>query len=57
MRVHDLDADDAADAVDGPADRVPVDRAAVISDKPRVGADVFEVGRGPLGEQRDQLRV
>jgi hypothetical protein len=57
VRVHDLDADDAADAVDGPADRVPVDRAAVISDKPRVGADVFEVGRGPLGEQRDQLRV
>jgi hypothetical protein len=53
--VHPLDAGNGADAVDDAADRMPVNRAAVISDGPRMGADVFKVVCVPLDEQRDQL--
>jgi hypothetical protein len=51
--VHAVDAGGAADAGDGAFDDEAVERAAVIGDQAMVGADVFEVRGGPLGEQVD----
>ena len=41
------------DAVHG----VPVERAVVIGDEAALGADVVEVGGGPVGEERDEVGV
>ena len=35
----------------------PVERAVVVGDQSLVAADVFEVGRGPVGEQLDEVGV
>jgi hypothetical protein len=57
VRVHSGDAGDAAHSVDDAADRMPVEWAAVIGDQSPVGANVLEVGRRPVAEQRDELWV
>src|SRR5262249_54707813 len=57
MRVNARDAGGVSDAVDDSADRVPVDRTAMVDDEAAVRADVLEVRRGPVAEQCHQLRV
>jgi hypothetical protein len=57
VRVHAGNPGTSPGPPDDPADDVPVQLAAVIGDQPLVAADVPEVGRGPGGEQRDQVRV
>jgi hypothetical protein len=57
VRVDTRDAGETADPVDDPADRVPVELSAVISNESPVGADVLEVARRAGGEELDQLRV
>src|SRR5258707_909154 len=57
VRVHAGGPGGAADAGDDAADEVPVQRAAVVGDQALVAADVLEVGRGPGGEQLDELGV
>ena len=57
VRVHAGHAGGLSDAADDAADDVPVQRAPLVGDQPLVPADVVEIGRGPGGEQCDEVRV